>query len=108
MKPIELNKELFHSYTNETDKPILVDFWAPWCVYCRRIAPALDLIAEEYQDKLVIGKVNIDNEQELAVKEAIEVIPTLKIYKGGQILGSIVAPASKAVLENFIKETLGI
>ena len=86
--------------------PVLVEFYAPWCVYCRRIAPALNLLAEQYLDKLVIGKINIDDEQELAIKEQIEVIPTLVIYKGGQALASIVAPESKAQIEAFIRETL--
>ena len=108
MAAIDLNKELFNNYINDENKPILVDFWAPWCVYCRRIAPALNILAEQYQDVLVIGKVNIDNEQELAIKEEIEVIPTLVLYKGGQALASIVAPESKAQLEAFIKENLNI
>ena len=106
MAAIDLNKELFENYTKDENKPILVDFWAPWCVYCRRIAPALNILAEAYQDQLVIGKLNIDTEQELAIKEQIEVIPTLVLYKGGQAIASIVAPESKAQLEAFIKESL--
>ena len=108
MAAIDLNKELFETYTQNENKPILVDFWAPWCVYCRRIGPALNILADQYADKLVIGKLNIDEEQDLAVKEQIEVIPTLVIYKGGQALASIVAPESKAQIEAFIKETLNI
>lgn len=108
MTAIDLNKELFDNYTNNTNKPVLVDFWAPWCVYCRRIGPGLNILAEQYKDSLVIGKINIDEEQELAVQEQVEVIPTLVIYKGGQALGSIVAPESKAQIEAFIKETLQI
>ena len=108
MTAIDLNKELFEKYINDSEKPVLVDFWAPWCVYCRRIGPGLNILAEQYRDKLVIGKINIDDEQELAVKEQIEVIPTLIIYQGGQALGSIVAPESKAQIEAFIKETLNI
>ena len=108
MIAIDLNKELFEKYINDTNKPILVDFWAPWCVYCRRIGPGLNILAEQYNDKLIIGKINIDDEQELAVNEQIEVIPTLVIYQGGQALGSIVAPESKAQIEAFIKETLQI
>ena len=108
MTAIDLNKELFEKYINDSEKPVLVEFWAPWCVYCRRIGPGLNILAEQYRDKLVIGKINIDDEQELAVKEQIEVIPTLIIYQGGQALGSIVAPESKAQIEAFIKETLNI
>lgn len=108
MAAIDLNKELFDNYSNDNNKPVLVDYWAPWCVYCRRIAPALNILAEQYKDSLIIGKINIDDEQELAVQEQIEVIPTLVIYRGGQALGSIVAPESKAQIEAFIKETLNL
>ena len=106
MTAIDFNKELFEKHVNDNNKPVLVDFWAPWCVYCRRIAPALNILADQYKDVLVIGKVNIDDEQELALQEQIEVIPTLIIYQGGKILASIVAPESKAQLEAFIKEAL--
>lgn len=108
MAAIDLNKELFYNYINSNDKPVLVDFWAPWCVYCRRIAPAVNALADQYKDVLVIGKVNIDDYQELAIQEQIEVIPTLVLYKGGQAVASIVAPESKAQLEAFIKENLNI
>ena len=87
------------------DKPVLVDFWAPWCTYCRRIGPALDKLADSREDILVV-KVNIDEEPDLARRERIEVIPTLVLYKGGFDLGSIVAPESKARIEGFLREAL--
>ena len=87
------------------DKPVLVDFWAPWCTYCRRINPALDRIADSREDILIV-KVNIDEEPELARQEQIEVIPTLVAYRGGYELGSIVAPESKARIDGFLKEAL--
>ena len=87
------------------DKPVLVDFWAPWCTYCRRIGPALDRIADIRQDILVV-KVNIDEEPDLARQERIEVIPTLVVYKGGYDLGSIVAPESKASIDAFLNVVL--
>ena len=87
------------------DKPVLVDFWAPWCTYCRRIGPALDRIADSRQDILVV-KVNIDEEPDLARQERIEVIPTLVVYKEGFEMGSIVAPESKARIEEFLAEAL--
>lgn len=87
------------------DKPVLVDFWAPWCTYCRRINPALDKIADSREDVLVV-KVNIDEEPDLARQEQIEVIPTLVVYKEGFELGSIVAPESKARIDNFLREAL--
>ena len=104
---IPMNDKLFTQHL-QSGKPVLVEFWAPWCVYCRRIIPALNKIAEQYRDILTVGKVNIDDEPQLAQREQIEVIPTLIIYKDGQALGSIVAPESKARIEQFIQETLGI
>ena len=76
----EINKRTLDEYAAE-GKMVLVEFSAPWCVYCRRLAPAMEKIAEEYNDILTVGSVNIDNEQELARQERIEVVPTLVLYK---------------------------
>lgn len=105
MSTINMNKAQFEQFMQE-EKPVLVDYWAPWCVYCRRIAPAYEKIAEEYADQLVIGKVNIDEEPQLAEAEKIEVIPTLVLYRGGKAVDSIVAPDSKAAIERFIKDAM--
>ena len=102
---LNMNAESYRKYT-QAEQPVLVEFSAPWCVYCRRLAPALESVAEEYRDTLVFGAVNIDDEPELAQSEKIEVVPTLLIYQNGQVLGSIVAPESKAQLVAFIEETL--
>ena len=103
---INMNREAFENAMKEKNKPVLVDFWAPWCVYCRRIGPAFDKLAEELSEELIFGKVNIDDEEALAVQEQIEVIPTLVLYQNGQAIGSIVAPESKAKIEAFIRESL--
>lgn len=105
MSAINMNKAQFEQFMHE-EKPVLVDYWAPWCVYCRRITPAYEKIAEEYSDQLVIGKVNIDEEPQLAEAEKIEVIPTLVLYRGGKAVDSIVAPDSKAAIERFIKDAM--
>ena len=105
MSILNMNAESYWKYT-QAEQPVLVEFSAPWCVYCRRLAPALESVAEEYRDTLVFGAVNIDDEPELAQSEKIEVVPTLLIYQNGQVLGSIVAPESKAQLVAFIEETL--
>ena len=86
--------------------PVLVDFSAPWCTYCRRIDPALDKLADSRKDILIV-KVNVDEEPELARREQIEVVPTMVVYQDGYDLGSIVAPESKARIEEFLQEALG-
>src|SRR5574344_52343 len=105
MAVININRNQFEEMVH-SGKTVLVEFSAPWCVYCRRLAPALESVAEEYKDTLVFTAVNIDDEPELAEAEAIEVVPTLLIYHSGQVLGSIVAPESRAQLVAFIEETL--
>ena len=99
----EFNKRTLDEYAAE-GKMVLVEFSAPWCVYCRRLAPAMEKIAEEYKDILTVGSVNIDNEQELARQERIEVVPTLVLYKNGQAVDSIVGPGSKAAVEELIRK----
>lgn len=106
MAVLDLNKELFDKYVAEEKQVILVDYWAPWCVYCRRIAPAFEKIAEQYKDAVIFGKLDIDQEPQIAVEQQIEVIPTFVLYKDGQAVDSIVAPDSKAKLEAFLKEAL--
>ena len=91
----------------QADKPVLVDYWAPWCSYCRRIAPAYEVVAREWADKLVVAKINIDEAPALAQAQQIEVIPTLVLYRNGKAVDSIVAPESKAMIDDFICRNLG-
>ena len=106
MAVINMNNQLFNENIENPGKPVMVEFWAPWCVYCRRIAPALKKVAEQYSDKIVIGQINIDDEPALAEREKIELVPTFIIYKDGKAISSIVAPESKAQIEDFINEAL--
>ena len=105
MAAMNLNHEEFDRFQNE-GKLMLVDYWAPWCSYCRRIGPAYEKVAEQYENKLVVAKVNIDDAPQLAHDEQIEVIPTLILYRGEKPLGFIVAPESKAQIDAFIQESL--
>lgn len=87
--------------------PVLVEFYAPWCVYCRWIGPALDKVAAGNEGRLTVGKINIDDEPALAAQEQIEVVPTLVLYHRGEALGSMVAPDSKARIDEFLEDFLG-
>ena len=98
-----------NSFENDVlraDKPVLVDFWAQWCPYCRRIAPAFDKGGEQYADTRSAGKITYDVEPQLIQRFGIDTIPTLLLFKNGEVIGSVVAPGSKAAIEAFIRETL--
>lgn len=105
MAAINVNTKQFDALMNE-GKLMLVDYWAPWCGYCRRIGPAYDKIAQQYGDEMIVAKINIDDEPQLADSQQIEVIPTLVLYRNGEALGFVVAPESKAQIDDFIRETL--
>jgi thioredoxin 1 len=91
----------------KSDKTILVDFWAEWCGPCRAVAPILDQIAAEHGDKLEIVKLNVDDNPQIAAKYMITSIPALKVYRGGEVVKTIIGAKPKAALEHDLAEFIG-
>lgn len=102
MHPLEITDANFAKEVEASDKPVLVDFWAVWCGPCKMLTPIIEELANEYEGKAVIGKVDVDNNQMIATKFGIRGIPTILIFKGGKVVDQIVG----AVPKNMIVEKL--
>ena len=103
MAEIVLTKENFEAEVLQSAKPVLVDFWATWCGPCRMLAPIIEELAAEYEGKAVVGKVNIDEQPELAEVFGIQSIPTLLVFKDGQIVDMAVGYRPKEQLEKLLE-----
>lgn len=90
----------------QNSTPTLVDFWAVWCAPCRAIAPHVDAMADQYQGRLQVGKVDIDNNQKIANDYQIRSIPTLLVFKDGKVVGQIVGAVSKSKIEELVGKHL--
>jgi len=105
-KTVVLTKDNFDQVISTSDKPVLVDFWAPWCGPCRAVAPIMEELAADYDGKAVIGKVNVDDEGELAAKFRIMSIPTVMLFKGGQVVEKMVGSRPKADFEDLLNKNI--
>ena len=103
MAEIILTEQNFEEEVLKSDKPVLVDFWATWCGPCRMLAPTIEKIAEEQEGVIKVGKIDVDEEPELAAKYGIASIPTLMVFVNGEVKASSVGVQPKGMVEDMLK-----
>ncbi len=103
MAEIIVTEQNFEAEVLQATQPVLVDFWATWCGPCRMLAPVLEELAEEYEGRVIVGKVNVDEQPALAAQFGIQSIPTVMLFKDGKMVDMLVGFRPKAQLEQLLK-----
>ncbi|ATA72981.1 MULTISPECIES: thioredoxin [Capnocytophaga] len=104
---LEITDATFEEVVLKSDKPVLVDFWAVWCGPCRMLAPVVEEISKEYEGRVVVGKVDVDNNQEFASKYGVRNIPTVLVFQNGEVVGRQVGVAPKKTYTEALDGILG-
>jgi thioredoxin 1 len=104
---VKLNKANFEQEVLKSPVPVVVDFWAEWCGPCKQMSPVLDELAGEYDTRVRIGKVSVEEDQELAAEYGVRAIPTFLLFKGGEVAGQIVGMVSKRDLKAQFDKLIG-
>jgi len=103
---VEITDANFEQVALKSEKPVVVDFWAAWCGPCRAIAPSIDELAKEYEGRAVVGKVDVDSNDQIPVKYGIRNIPTVLFFKNGELADKVVGGAPKSTFEDKLKALL--
>jgi thioredoxin 1 len=103
---LEITDATFEEVVLKSDKPVVVDFWAAWCGPCRMVGPIIEELAQDYEGKAIVGKVDVDNHQQFAAKYGVRNIPTVLVFKGGEIVNRQVGVAAKNVYAEAIDAAL--
>lgn len=103
---VELTEQDFDEKVLSSDQPVLVDFWAEWCGPCHMIAPAIEEIAAEYKGKVMVGKLNVDQHPAIAARYGIRSIPSILLFKDGQVSDQLVGAVPKAKITDMIKRAI--
>ena len=102
-KPVEINDSNYQDILG-TEKPVLVDFWAEWCAPCRALTPVIEEVAKAYEGKLQVAKMNIDEHPQVPSKYAVRAIPTLLLFKNGEVVDQVVGLVSKSKLDEMVSK----
>ena len=103
---LQITDASFDEVVLKSDKPVLVDFWATWCGPCRMLGPVIEELATEYEGRVVVGKVDVDNNQEFAAKYGVRNIPTVLVFKDGEVVGRQVGVAPKKIYTDALYSLL--
>jgi thioredoxin 1 len=103
---VRLSDSNFDSEVLNSATPVLVDFWAPWCAPCRAIGPVVDLLAKEYDGKVKVAKINIDDNPDAAARFQVSSIPRLVVFKEGKVVGQIIGAVPRPKIEELLRQAL--
>ena len=103
---VELNDSSFDTEVINSEKPVLVDFWAPWCGPCKALGPVIEEISNDFVDRVKVGKVNVDENPEISMKFGIRSIPTLLVFKNGEVQDQIIGAVPKSEIEKALEKVV--